>query len=186
MKTVSVTLKSVSPISFSRYYKVDKLEKESPADFEKRTWRERLHYDESGDVFIPPMALKSCLAEAAKFLSMRIQGKGQATWSKHFQAGVLVTDPIMLGVKKDAVPGEWLLVSSTGTRGGGKSVEKCFPVIQKWSGTTNFLILDESITKDIFSYHLEQAGMLIGLLRFRPRNGGYYGRFAVDQIAWPE
>lgn len=125
MKTATVTLESVSPYSQSRHYagEIDKLEKESAKDYEKRTWRNRLHFNQSGEVFIPPMALKNCLSEAAKYLSIQIPGKGKATYTKHIEAGVLVVDPIMLGINKDDVPGQWLFVPSDGKRGGSKIIE---------------------------------------------------------------
>jgi hypothetical protein len=31
---------------------------------------------------------------------------------------------------------------------------------------------------------LEEAGKFIGLGRFRPQNGGFYGRFAVAKVVW--
>jgi len=58
MKTFVATLKSTSPLSFSRYYaqEVPKKDKESAADFEERTWRHRLHVTDDGFVLIPPFA----------------------------------------------------------------------------------------------------------------------------------
>ena len=49
-----------------------------------------------------------------------------------------------------------------------------------------FYILDDTITEDVFKEHLEEAGKFIGIGRFRPRNNGFYGRFAVDKIEWSE
>lgn len=184
MKTAIATLRSVSPYSQSRHYTTEKLEKESARDYEARTWRDRLHATESGEVFIPPMSFKNCLSEAAKFLGIQIPGKGKSTYTKHFEAGVLVTDALKLGIKVDDVKGEWLFVPSDGVRGSGKRVDKCFPVIHEWSGKVEFHILDETITKDVFINHLKQSGAFIGIGRFRPRNNGFYGRFAVDDLEW--
>ena len=186
MKTVVATLKSVSPYSQSRYHGTDKLDREIPKDYEARTWRERLHVNEDGYVFIPPMAFKNSLSEAAKFMSIQIPGKGKATYTKHFEAGILVTDPLVLPVKKDDVPGEWLFLPSDGKRGGGKRVEKCYPVIHEWSGDVTFYVLDEIISEDVFREHLGRSGQFIGLGRFRPRNNGYYGRFEVEKVQWIE
>lgn len=184
MKTAIATLRSISPYSQSRYHGTDKLDKENARDYEKRTWRERLHVNEEDKVFIPPMAFKNCLSEAAKFLSIQIPGKGKATYTKHFEAGVLVTDALPLPISKDDVKGEWLFVPSDGKRGGGSRVEKCFPVIPEWSGDVTFYVLDETITKDVFESHLQQAGQFIGIGRFRPRNNGFYGRFEVEKVKW--
>jgi len=179
MKQCLVTLESVSPYSQSRFHNTEKLEKEGHDDYEKRTWKNRLHVNEDGDVFIPPMCFKNCLSECAQYLAMQIPGKGKTTYTKHFVAGLLVTDPLVLSLKKEDVRGEWLHVPSDGRRGGTKRVMKCFPFIPSWSGDVLFYIFDDTITEKIFQYHLEQAGKFIGIGRFRPRNNGFYGRFKV-------
>lgn len=184
MKTAVATLRSVSPYSQSKHYTTEKLPKELAKDYEARTWRDRLHSLDSGEVFIPPMSFKNCLSESAKFLSLQIPGKGKSTYTKHFEAGVLVTDALNLGVNRDQVKGEWLFVPADGVRGSGKRVEKCFPVIHEWGGDVVFHVLDETVTEDVFKHVLEQAGAFIGIGRFRPRNNGFYGRFKVEQIQW--
>lgn len=184
MKTATVFLKSSTPYSQSRHYTTPKLEKENPRDYEERTWRDRVHSTSDGFIYIPPMSFKNCLSEAAKFLSKQIPGKGKSTYTKHFEAGVLVVEPLVLDIKKDEIDGEWLFVPADGVRGSGKRVDKCFPVIRGWSGEVTFHVLDETITKDVFIEHLSHAGSLIGIGRFRPRNNGYYGRFTVESIDW--
>jgi hypothetical protein len=184
MKTVTVHLESTSCYSQSRHYEDPKLEKELPKDYEIRTWRERMHVTESGNVFIPPMCFKNCLADAAKYLSTKIPGKQNATYTKHFRSGVLVTDGLILPDLKDQVPGEWLFVPSDGKPGGGKRVSKCFPLIRKWEGNVVFYIMDETITKEPFADALQAAGNFIGIGRFRPARGGYYGRFKATRIEW--
>lgn len=186
MRTCIAYLKSSSPYSQSKVIQAEKLEKEAAKDYETRTWRERCHVGEDGNMFIPPMAFKNCLAEAAKYLSMQIPGKGKQTYTKHFEAGVMVVEPMPLPVKRDEVDGEWLFVPSDGKRGGSKRVMKCFPVVPSWEGDVTFYILDETVTQEVFQYHLEQAGKFIGIGRFRPRNNGYYGRFEVEKFTWTE
>lgn len=184
MKTAICELESISPYSQSKFYETEKLSKERPDDYEARTWRDRLHVNKDGFVFIPPMAFKNCLAEVAKYLSIQIPGKGKSTFTKHIEAGVLVTESLTLPVRKDEVAGEWFFVPADGKRGGGKRVKKCFPVIPSWKGTVTFFILDETITEDVFRQHLEESGKFIGIGRFRPRNNGFYGRFQVNEIVW--
>lgn len=184
MKTATVELTGISPLSFSKFYQVPELPKESKADFDERTWRERLHYDARGAIFIPGIMLKNCLSAAAKYLSMQIPGKGKSTYTKHFEAGLMCIDPVMLGIKKKDVDGEHVHVPADGMRGGTKRVVKCFPLIKEWGGIATFLILDETITQEVFLNHLNQAGNFIGVGRFRPRNNGYYGRFSAKVISW--
>ena len=184
MKTAICELESISPYSQSKYYETEKLSKERPDDYEARTWRDRLHVNADGFVFIPPMAFKNCLSSVAKYLSIQIPGKGKATFTKHIEAGVLVTEALVLPVKKDDVAGEWYFVPSDGKRGGGKRVKRCFPVIPHWQGAVSFHILDDTVTEDIFRQHLEEAGKFIGIGRFRPQNNGFYGRFKVNEVVW--
>lgn len=192
MRQATATLESISPLSFGRYHDTEKETRgsgtttESPHDYECRTWKERAHYDHSGSVIIPPIYFKNCLAEIAKYLSLKIPGKRNATYTKHFTAGILVVDPIVLPVTRDTIQGEWLFVPSDGKRGGGSRVKKCFPVIPHWRGEVTFHVLDDVISPDVFEQHLRDAGSFIGIGRFRPANNGYYGRYNVVRVAWTD
>jgi hypothetical protein len=192
MRTATVHLTSISPYSQSRYYTdPPRGDKETSRDYEARTWMHRTHVDEKGHVFIPPMAFKNCIAEAAKFLSLQIPGRGKSTYTKHFEAGILVVDALVFDgadkrplVTRQKVEGEWLFVPADGVRGSGKRVEKCFPLIRQWNGAVVFHVLDNTVTRDVFERHLKEAGSLIGIGRFRPRNNGFYGRFAATKLSW--
>lgn len=184
MKTAIAKLKSVSPYSQSRYIQTKKNRDVTHAEFEEQHWRERMHVTDDGFVQIPPMAFKNCLAEAAKYKSIQIPGKGKSTYTKHFEAGVLCVNPLVLPVKAKDVRGVWYHVPSDGRRGGTTRVEKCFPEIPSWQGEVEFLVLDELIDKDVFLAHLEDAGKFIGIGRFRPRNNGYFGRFQIESVDW--
>jgi len=98
----------------------------------------------------------------------------------------MVLEPLVLPIKVDDVKSETLFVPSDGKPGGGKRVEKTFPLISSWSGTIEYIILDDLITQDVFNRVLLASGTLIGIGRFRPRNRGYYGRFAIDSVSWKE
>ena len=188
MRTVIASLESVSPYSQSKEkdHSFPKKEKETAQDHEARTWMERCHYDQKGMIFIPPMAMKNCVSEIAKFLGIQIPGEGKKTYTKHFEAGILVLEGIPLGILKDKVQGEWVFVPADGRRGSGRRVWKCFPLIPSWKGDVTFHIIDDKITGEVFKYHLEQAGAFIGVGRFRPRNNGFYGRFKVNDIIWQD
>lgn len=186
MKLAIATLKSASAYSQSQHYEIEKQRSETYMAFEQRTWRNRLHVNEDGFVFIPPMSFKNCLSEAAKYLSRQIPGKGKATYTKHFEAGIIVMDPTVLAVKAEDVASEALFVPSNGVRGDGNRVTKIFPVIPNWSGVAKFYIVDEIVNEDVFAEHLKWAGQIIGIGRFRPRNNGFYGRFTVEKVEWKE
>ena len=184
MKNVSFRIVGVSPYSQSRpFMEVDEKadDREDKHEREKRIWRQRLHV-EKGEVVIPASAIKNCLAECAKYLSIKVPGKGHATYTKHFDAGLLFTENVPLGVDPKDVEGEWLYLDANGTKGSGKRVWRCYPVLREWSGTVTGQILDDIITEEMFLLHAAQAGRFIGIGRFRPRNGGTYGRFSIENL----
>jgi hypothetical protein len=184
MIKATVALESLSPLAQNRHHETPKLQREIEKDYETRTWIERAHIDENGNLFIPPLALKNCLCEAAKFISMQIPGKGKSTYTKHFEAGVLVVDPLMTGIKKEDITPLWLFVPADGKRGSGKRVNKAFPYILKWKSTATVYIIDEIITKEILQEHLDKAGQFIGLGALRVRNQGICGRFKAEVRKW--
>ncbi len=186
--TATCHLSSASVYSQSRPYQVEKKPRETPADYEKRTWKERMHLSEKnpGKIVIPAMQFKNSLAECAKYMSQQIPGKGKATYTKHFEAGVIIMDSMELDIKADDVNGETVFVPSSGKRGDGNRVYKTFPKIPSWSGVIAFTIFDHTITEEVFKTHLGQAGQFIGIGRWRPRNNGMYGRFTVDKVDWKE
>lgn len=186
MRIAKAHLVGKSRYSQSKVFESTKSRDQTHEEFERSCWRERLHRMPDGYVFIPPQAFKSSLDEAAKYKSTQIPGKGKATYTKHFLAGVLCLDPVVLPVKADDVQGEWLFVPADGKKGGPKRVMKCFPFIDQWEAVVEFTVFDDIIDEDVFQQHLEDAGRFIGIGRFRPRNGGFYGRFAVESVEWFE
>jgi hypothetical protein len=184
MKVVNVHLKSESPYSQSAPLRSLKNTGESAAAHEERCWREHLHIDEKGEVFIPGTAIKNCLAEVAKYLGESIPGKGKATYTKHIEAGVLIPEPVRLGIKGAEVEMERLFLPSDGIRGSGKRVWKLYPIIRKWEGVAEIILLDPLLIErpDKIREYLGNAGKFIGLGRFRPRNNGFYGRFSVTKF----
>jgi len=186
MKTAVVLLESISPYSQSQAYtEPEKEDKESSDDYEKRTWRYRCHVNEEGNVFIPPMQFKESLATAAAFLQEKIKGKGSSTYTKHFKAGVLVTEGPELSIKfPDDVKGEWLFLNADGKKNGTTRVWRCMPVVAHWTAEVTYYVIDETITKDVFEHTLIESGNFIGIGRFRPEKGGFYGRYKVNGIKW--
>lgn len=186
IRVAKIELEGVSPYSQSRFHDTPKREQESHEAYRDRTWREHLHTDENGEVFIPPMSIKNCLSLAAKRLGMKVVGRGQKTYAGFFSSGILVTEPTMLGIKAADVPGEKLFLPADGKAGSGSRVTKIYPRIEKWKGTAVVLILDGIISDKVFAKHLEEAGKYIGLGRFRPERGGFYGRFKVNNLTFEE
>jgi hypothetical protein len=55
-----------------------------------------MHYDAEGRIFLPPNILKNTLSNSGTFLGMQIPNKNRATYTKHIQSGIMVTEPIFL------------------------------------------------------------------------------------------
>ena len=186
MKTAICKLVSEAPYVQNRQHHTPKKSKEQPDAYEERTWRERIHATEKGEVYITPFTFMATVQRSAQKLSIQIPGKGKQTYTKHFDSGILVPEPVMLGIKKDDVRGQWLDVPSQGIRGGGTRVPKCFPFIDEWKCTVKFIILDDMITEDVFREVLSYAGIGVGFGAFRPDKRGITGRFRVESIKWTE
>jgi uncharacterized protein YciI len=185
-KIATCTLCSVAPYSQSRSYQheVEKQPKESHEAYEERTWRNKCHSGSDGKVFIPPMSFKMGLDTAAKMLGKRIPGKGQSTYSKFFLSGVLVMQGPTLPLTKENVACDRIFANADGVRGSGKRVWRLFPRIDEWEAEVEFHVIADEITEDVFEEHLRQAGAFVGIGRFRPQNGGFYGRYEVAKIRW--
>ena len=177
-------LKSIAPYSQSRAHETEKLSRETADEFEKRTWREKCHAMKDGHVFIPPMAFKQSVDRAAQMISLQIPGKGKSTYTKFFLSGVMCIDPIVLPNLKADLRGEKIHANADGKRGSGKRVWRTFPVIDEWQAPVIFHVIADEITPDVFEQHLVQAGAFVGIGRFRPGNGGFFGRFKVEKIEW--
>lgn len=189
MQIFLVTINGVTPYSQSKVYDVERLQGEGNDDYSQRTWRNYMHQTKEGEVFIPPNAYKNCLSETAKYMNIGIPGKGKATYTKHFEAGVQVLKPILLGIKAADVKCEKLFLPSDGRRGSGKRIWKYYPVMDTWKATVEVIVLDETVLQTsrttgltILEDVCRGAGQFIGLGRFRPRNNGYYGRFDIVEF----
>lgn len=180
MKKLVVTLVGAAPYSQSAPVQSKKNTGEANDAFEERTWREHMHV-EDGEVYIPGTSIKNCLSECARFLGESVPGKGKSTYTKHFQAGIMVPSNVRLGIKAKDVPGERLFLNADGRRGGNTRVWKTYPRIDKWEGEAEVLLLDPILAdkpEKVVEY-MSHAGKFIGIGRFRPRNNGFYGRFTV-------
>ncbi len=189
MKIAKVNLESITPYSQSKH--IDELEhpakpKESKDDYEKRTWRARMHRTPDGFVEIPSTCFANAVKASARRLQIQVPGKGKTQFTKYFEAGIDVAGSLILSIKAEDVPCDRLFVPADGKPGGGRRVFRHFPRVDNWSGMVTFFILDDMITESVFTQVLRSAGMLVGIGRFRPENRGFYGRFRVKSVEWIE
>jgi hypothetical protein len=186
MKKATVTLQSLTTITFGKFHQTPKLSKELHEDYEVRTWREKTHYNpKTLEVFIPGIMIANCIREAAKFMSIQVPGKGKATYTKHFDSGIYIKDNIKIAPNKEELTKFHAHhVPSDGQRGGTRRVVRYFPKFDSWSGTVEILIGDDIITADVMESVLNHAGSLIGMGTWRPRNRGDNGRFELVKMKW--
>jgi hypothetical protein len=183
--TAVVSLEGISPYSASRMHDEPRLEREKNDSYDLRTWRSHLHVNSAGIATIPAFAMHDCIVQAAKHSGKKIgSGMGQKTWSGKLEAGIFIPEDLSLGVTPDAFQMIAINAHANGQRGSGTRVRRHYPIIGEWSTTFNVEILDPIITKAVLDEMLVQAGMFIGLGRYRPQNRGQNGRFRVTKLIW--
>ena len=186
MKKATIQLKSTSPYSQSRFHNLPLKKGEKHDERELRTWREKGHYTANGDMFIPSIAITMSIKEAAKYSNIKVTGKGQSTYTKHFEAGIMVLQDIILPVTKETARMNAVYANANGKKGAGTRVMRFFPTCDQWEGTVDVAIFDDEINREIFEQVANAAGLFIGMGQFRPRNAGYYGRFSVEILNWDD
>jgi hypothetical protein len=187
---VKVSLENVpgSPYSQSAKHDKPKLDRESHDDYEQRTWRDKMTVNKEDQVCVPAMAFKQAIDTAAYKLGEKVPGRGRSTYKNFFASGFLCDADVPLNngkpiLKKD-VGSIVINADSTGMRGSGKRVPRRFPQFDKWHGVAEFTILDDLITPEVFERHVKAAGIIVGIGRFRPENGGTNGRFRATKFEW--
>ena len=185
MLVATFTLVGISPYSQSRPIQSTRDPNESHDEYDKRCWQEHCHVDADGQVFIPPAAIKQCISDTAQYLSIKIPGKRNATYSKHFKSGIIVDpEPMKVGMHIDDMEVERLYLNADGKRGSGTRVWRHMPKINNWLIQVKVFIPDIEIGEKIFEKILIAAGQFTGLGRYRPQNGGWYGRFIIKDLVF--
>lgn len=184
----SITIRGLETLMFNRMPMLDKPKSESkaaakvdPTEREWATWREKLYWDNDGQVIIPGENIHECLKDACKYWGQRIPGEGQKTYTDVIASGA-VLEPIYLGVHKDS---ELILPDgrmcngnpSKGKKSGAK-VFKVRPILRPWGGTFKIHVFDARLNKSILSTIVSYAGMFRGIGEWRPK----FGRFELVNI----
>lgn len=185
MKIYEAHLKSTVPYAQGRYHDTPKESRELHDDYEKRTYLNKLHTS-VGKVYIPPMAFKKCLEETAQYLKLQIPGRGKETYTKNFRQGVLCNEPCMLDLTPADTRLEKVFTLSQPSKPQGGRVWKYFPVMDHWEGVLTIWALDDMITNEVLTKHLQIGGQITGIGVWRPRNGGMWGKFKLIELVEKE
>lgn len=186
MREVVIAIEGLTAYSASQQIEEKKKSAESWDEFEKRTWRDKAHATEAGDVYIPGVSFKMALDFTAGILKEKIVGKGNQTYSPIFKTGVVAMNDLMLGIKTKDLKSIRLQQSSNGKKMGGSRVPRWFPYIPKWGGTLEMRIFNDTLPEDIFERYFSEAGLLCGVGRGRPEMGcaAGNGRFKATEFKW--
>jgi len=84
MRTAKVTHKSISPFQFNAPVRPEEISGETKDQQEERTWRDKAHTDQEGNVFIPPRSIPKCSSECSKIPLNANQGQGEANLYQTF------------------------------------------------------------------------------------------------------
>jgi len=186
---VVASLRSMTPVLFSRAIPEDEIKRkdETGDKFEERVWRKRAHVTKEGQLLLPSTFFTISLQNAAKYRGDKIQGKSQATYTKHFAGGAYCVKGITLPIKGSEVDFERIYCLAQPNKGpNGARVFRNFPIVPSWKGDVEYNIIDEEINEDIFRKVLETSGLNIGIGAFRPQNRNQNGRFLVEELIWME
>jgi hypothetical protein len=177
-----------SPYSQSAKHDEPHLDREAWDDYDERTWRRHCTVNAEGQVCIPAMAPKQALDKVAFKLGIKVPNRRGALYKSFFASGFFCNADAPIANGKALTPADAvktiILANSNGIRGSGKRVPRRYPDFPKYRAVLDFTIVDDIITEAVFEQHLRAAGVIVGLGRFRPENGGTNGRFRVIKVEW--
>lgn len=173
IKTILVTIKGASPLLMHRFPLV------APEAIEKKTAAEQAEVSayrtESGSLYIPGSNIQRALVSAATFS----KGKGRSTLQKPVAACVGVSPEYCdLGVKDYTVDSRAVVVPATKGR-----VVRHRPRLDEWAVTFTITYDDTLLKETELRRVVDDCGLRVGLLDFRPEKKGPFGRFMVTEWA---
>ena len=176
MYVVNLVIEGVTPLQQSKEYTSNEAKgpNETHADYEKRTWMQRAHINENGNVFMPAGALKKAMIDAARYSGDQIPGQGKKTYTAKVSSGICVVSDIVTNKKEKDIEKRDVFAGMN-----NKRVWKSFPTVTGWTATTCLHVYDPILSPEVVTRILDTAGKFIGIGTWRPQNGGEYGRFKI-------
>lgn len=197
LEVAEVEIEGLAPLVMHRYIMGSSKtnpKDQTPKDEEywneiETEWKRTAYWDEKiGGLYIPSEAIEACLENGGK--SVKI-GRGTAT--KSVKAGVRchseslkipvdLPDGAEVNSLDDLVDLDWIMVNAVRVppRTGARVERKRVAIPDGWKAKFKVIINTEAITRNTFESVLDKAGMLAGLLDWRPK----YGIFRVNSIKW--
>jgi hypothetical protein len=126
---------------------------------------------DTGELYIPGVAIQRCLVGAAAYS----KGKGRASLQKPVAACVLVSpERVSLGATKYRIDSRPVVIPATKGR-----VVRHRPRLDNWEVTFTVEYDPALLTEKELRTVVDDAGSRVGLLEFRPEKKGPFGRFMV-------
>lgn len=187
IRTATVRIAGIAPVSFSRPAD-DKLRPgEDPQALDERVWRDRVLADDDGFVMFNSQAMQFALHEGGKKCGKR---RGGGTWTDPFKRAVVVPRNFYVltaqgeKIHKSETKKQPVYCGANGSRTDTKRVTRNYPRIDEWRAEFDVQVFDPTITNDIFQRAVTLAGIYNGIGRYSPRVGGVNGRWVVESIQW--
>lgn len=185
LTTIKVTIQGAGAYSQSRRFVTEKPPKRPHDEFDEQHWREHMHVDESGDVYIPGVQIKNAIVMAASYLGEKIPGRGNKTYKDFLTAGLMVEGDFHFNprLKADQVKPEKVDCMAQPSKPNSGRVWRLYPRIPSgWIATGRMILLDPAIPMEVLRRHLDAAGKYIGIGRWRAIENGENGRFSIEQF----
>lgn len=169
-KIVSVTIKGSSALLMHAYPMI-----EPPRGWEKTSPEEQAkvaeYRDPDGKLYVPGVAIQRCLVGAAAYS----KGKGRASLQKPVAACVLVMpERVILSEQEYTVDSRPVVIAATKGR-----IVRHRPRFDNWELTFTIEYDTELLNEADLHRIVDDAGVRVGLLDFRPEKKGPFGRFMV-------
>jgi len=179
MKTIEISIKSVSPLLQHRFPEESqgtKTRRKSATSDDKEV-ETSLYRLPDGTIYQPSThVLGAIRAAAARF---QIKGRNKATYKNIVSGGAVVIEP-------DAIPHvfqKWEIDSRPvvvpATK--GRIIRKR-PCLREWALSFKLFLDEEELPVEVLKEIFDVAGRSVGIGDFRPSKGGPFGRFYVSRF----
>jgi hypothetical protein len=171
-----VETKEASPLLINRYVEGTLEEiKVRKGDAKQKKVEDKLYMDGKGNPYVPATYIRNCLIEAGK--SVKVQGKGKATYSKLMGSTIMIVPDAIL-----ITPGTWEPYTITAVNPmthGRMTVTR--PKFNQWKLKFSIIASDD-ISEDKLAAIVEEAGRFVGIGDWRPQKKGMFGKFIVEKF----
>lgn len=171
MKKIDFEIKGICPLLMDNF-PMGKKAPSTEAEYMKQA-PEKAYRDGSGNLALPSKALKASIREASSLIGKKTEGRKR----RDLIRATLFIEPDMLSFNKkdyDAIDCQMV------TRGKGEKVTRVptyRPLVKEWKASGTMWLMD-GLTSDFVKEALETAGMMKGVLSYRPE----FGRFIVTRF----